>query len=56
MLVGEEDVEMEVETHGVNTITQLPEYVPPCKGKAKVLKDKDESKSSLHPQESNLDK
>lgn len=38
---------MEVETQGANPITRLPEYVPLCKGKAKVPKDIDESKSSL---------
>jgi len=47
ILVEEQDVEMEVETQGTDPITQLPEYVPPCKGKSKVLKDIDESKSSL---------
>jgi len=38
---------MEVETQGANPITRLPEYVPPCKGKAKVPKDIDGCKSSL---------
>jgi len=47
ILVEEEDVEMEVETQGVDPITQLPEHVPPYKGKAKVPKDIDEIKSSL---------
>ena len=47
ILVEEEDVEMEVETQGVDPITWLPQYVPSCKGKAKVLKDIDERKSSL---------
>ena len=43
----EKDVEMEVETHGVDPITWLLEYVPLLKGKAKVSKDIDERKSSL---------
>ena len=47
ILVEEEDVEMEVETQGADLITRLPEYVPSCKGKAKVPKEIDESKSSL---------
>ncbi len=38
---------MEVETQGADPITWLLEYVPPRKGKAKVPKDIDESKSSL---------
>jgi len=45
--VEEEDVEMEVETYGVDPITRLSKYVPPRNGKAKVPKDVDESKSSL---------
>ena len=45
--MDEEDVEMEVETQGADPITQLPEHVPPRKGKDKVPKDIDESKSSL---------
>lgn len=47
ILVEEEDVEMEVDTQGVNPLTRLPAYVPPQKGKAKVPKDIDESKTSL---------
>lgn len=47
ILVDEEDVEMGVETQGADPITRLLEYVPPLKGKAKVLKDIDERKSSL---------
>jgi len=47
ILVEEEDVEMEVETQGVDPHTRLPAYVPPQKGKAKLPKDIDESKSSL---------
>lgn len=43
----EEDVEMEVETHGSDPLTRFPVYVPPQKGKARVPKDLDESKSSL---------
>lgn len=37
----------EVETYGVYLITQLPEYVPLCKGRTKVSKDIDESKTPL---------
>lgn len=47
ILVDEEDLEMEVETQGTDPITLLPEYVPSHKGKAKVPKDIDKSKSSL---------
>jgi len=43
----EEDGEMEEETEGADPPTKLLEYVPPWKGKAKVPKDLDESKSSL---------
>ena len=38
---------MEVATQGADPITRLLEYVPPHKGKAKVSKDIDESRSSL---------
>lgn len=37
----------EVEAQGVDPITQLPEYVPPQKGKAKVSKDINESNTPL---------
>lgn len=37
---------MEVETQGAEPITKLLEYVPLCKGEAKVQKEIDESKSS----------
>lgn len=47
IMVDEQDVEMEVETQGVDPINRLPEYVPPHKGKAKVPKDIEESKISL---------
>ena len=43
----EQDIEMEVETQGVGPLTRLPAYVPSRKGKARVPKDLDESKSSL---------
>ena len=46
-ILVEEDEEMEVETQGVDPITRMLEYIPLCKGKAKVSKDIDESKSSL---------
>ena len=47
ILVDEEEVEMKVETQGADPITWLLEYVPSLKGKAKVPKDIDKSKSSL---------
>lgn len=37
----------EVEAQCVDTITQLPEYVPPSKPKTKVPKDIDENKTPL---------
>lgn len=43
----DEDEGMEVETEAAHPLTKLPAYVPPRKGKAKVPKDLDESKSSL---------
>ena len=47
LIEEDEDEEMEKETKGVDPLTRLPAYVPPWKGKAKVPKDIDESKSSL---------
>lgn len=42
-------VEMEdVEVEGTDPITKFLEYVPPCRGKAKVHKDIDESKFTLY--------
>lgn len=38
---------MEEETEIVHPPTKLPTYIPPRKGKAKVPKDLDKSKSSL---------
>lgn len=49
--IGDEDVGVEVEeveVEGYVPITRLLEYVPPCRGKTKVLKDIDESKVTLH--------
>lgn len=43
--LGEEE---DVEVKGSDPITKLSEYVPPHKGKTKVLKDIDESKVTLH--------
>ena len=43
----DEDEGMEEETKGVVPLNKLPAYVPPQKGKAKVPKDLNESKSSL---------
>ena len=37
---------MEEETEGIFPLTNLPAYVPPWKGKAKVPKDLDERKIS----------
>jgi len=48
--MDEEDVGVyleEVEAQGADPITMLPEYVPSCKGKTKVLKDIDERKTPL---------
>jgi len=48
--MNDEDVGIEVEevgTQGADPITQLLEYVPPCKPKSKVPKDIDESKTPL---------
>ena len=38
---------MEVDTQARHSVTKLPTYVPPRKGKAKVPKDLDETKSLL---------
>lgn len=49
--MDDEDVVMEredVKIVGSDPITKFPEYVPPCKGNAKVPKDIDESKITLH--------
>jgi len=46
-VVEEEDEKMEEETQGADPLTKLPMYVPSRKGKARVLKDLYESKSSL---------
>lgn len=35
---GTEDIDIE----GIDPISKLPEYIPPCRGKVKVLKDLDE--------------
>lgn len=43
----EEDKDMEVETEGADPLNRLPLYLPSWKGKARVSKDLDESKSSL---------
>jgi len=45
----EEDVDegMEEEAEPMPILTKLPTYVPPQKGKKKVPKDLDETKSSL---------
>jgi len=47
LIIAEEDEGMEVNTQPTNSVTKLPTYVPPRKGKAKVPKDLDETKSSL---------
>jgi len=42
-------VEMEeVEIEGLDPISKLLEYIPPCRGKTKVPKDIDESKVTLY--------
>lgn len=48
-IIIEEDKDegIEEETEGATPLTRLPTYVPPRKGKAKVPKDLDESKSPL---------
>ena len=43
----DEDEGMEEETEAAHPLIKLPTYVPPQKGKEKVTKDLDESKSSL---------
>jgi len=43
----DEDEGMEVEIEAANPPTKLPAYIPRWKGKEKVPKDLDESKSSL---------
>ena len=48
--MDDEDVGVEIEevkAQGVDPITWLLEYVPPCKPKPKVSKDIDESKTPL---------
>jgi len=50
ILMDNEDVGTEVEeveAQGADLVTQLLEYVPPCKPKSKVPKDIDESKTPL---------
>lgn len=48
IIIEEDKVEgMEEEIEGVAPLTKLPVYVPLWKGKGKVPKDLDESKSSL---------
>ena len=42
--IDTEDIEVE----GFDPITKFPEYVPPCRGKAKVPKEIDESKATLY--------
>ena len=47
LIAEDEDEGMEEETQPVHASTKLPAYVPPWKGKARVPKDLDETKSSL---------
>ena len=47
LIVEEEDESKEVDTQLVLSVNKLPTYVPPWKGKAKVPKDLDETKSSF---------
>lgn len=46
-IVEEEDEGMEVDTQPMHSVTKLPNYVPLRKGKAKVPKDLEETKSLL---------
>lgn len=47
IITKEEDEDMEVDTQPTISVTKLPAYVPLRKGKAKVPKDLDETKSLL---------
>lgn len=49
--MDDEDLRVEVEdveVEGFDPITKFLEYVPPCKGETKVLKEIDERKVALH--------
>lgn len=46
ILMDDEDIKVEVqviEIEGLNPISKLPEYIPPCRCKTKVPKDINES-------------
>lgn len=47
-IVEKEDEGMEEDIPPTHSATKLPTYVPPLRGKTKVLKDLDKTKSSLH--------
>jgi len=38
----------DIDAKGVDPITKLWEYIPPCKGKVKVTKDQDSEKFVIH--------
>lgn len=46
-IIVEDDEDKEGDIQPICSATKLPTYVPPQKGKTKVLKDLDETKSSL---------
>lgn len=41
---GGEDIDAE----GMEPISKLPDYIPPCKGKVKIIKDRDADKFLIH--------
>jgi len=50
--MDDEDIRVEVEeveVQCVEPIIKFPDYIPPCKGKTKVLKEIDKSKVPLQP-------
>lgn len=48
IIAKDKDEGMDEETKPAHPPTKLPAYVPSWKGKAKVPKDRDETKISLH--------
>jgi len=47
IIIEDEDEGLEEETETAHPLKKLPTYAPPQKGKAKVPKDLDKTKSSL---------
>lgn len=37
-----------IDIEGVDPISKIPEYIPPCRGKVKIQKDPDEGKFMLN--------